>query len=128
VLADADSGQPDVVLLATGSEVALILAARELLAGRGLQARVVSMPSWDVFEEQDEAYKEAVLPPSVPARLAVEAAVPMGWERYVGAQGAVIGIDRFGASASGELLFEKFGFTPEAVAERAAGLVQREAK
>ena len=128
VLADADSGQPDVVLLATGSEVALILAARELLAGRGLQARVVSMPSWEVFEEQDEAYKEAVLPPSVPARLAVEAAVPMGWERYVGAQGAVIGIDRFGASASGELLFEKFGFTPEAVAERAAGLVQREAK
>jgi transketolase len=126
VLADADSGTPDVLLLATGSEVSIVLAARALLAERGLQARVVSMPSWEVFDEQPQAYKDEVLPPSVRTRLAVEAAVCMGWHRYVGGQGDVLGIDHFGASAPAAVLFEKFGFTPEAIAERAAALVERE--
>ncbi len=125
VLAEADSGSPDVLLIASGSEVALVLEAQALLAGRGLQARVVSMPSWEVFEEQTQSYRDEVLPPSVRARLAVEAAVPMGWKRYVGGQGDAIGLDHFGASAPADVLFEKFGFTPEAVAGRAEELVKR---
>ena len=125
VLADADSGRADVLLLATGSEVSLALAARDRLAQRGLRARVVSMPSWEVFEEQPQAYQDEVLPPSVRARLAVEAASPQGWRRYVGDRGDVVGVDRFGASAPAKVLLEQFGFTPEAVAERAAALVER---
>jgi transketolase len=123
VLADADSGAPDIVLLATGSEVSLALAARDRLAERGLQARVVSMPSWELFEQQPQAYKDEVLPPDVRARLAVEAGSPQGWHKYVGDRGDVVGLDHFGASAPAKVLFEQFGFTPEAVAERAAALV-----
>jgi transketolase len=125
VLADADSGQPEVVLLATGSEVSLALGARDLLAQRGVQVRVVSMPSWEVFEEQAQRYKDEVLPPKVRARLAVEAAASFGWERYVGDGGEVVGVDRFGASAPGKVIFEHFGFTPEAVADRAETLARR---
>ncbi len=125
VVSDAASPQPDIVLLATGSEVALALEAQALLRGRGIAARVVSMPSWEVFEEQDAAYKESVLPSQVMARLAVEAAATFGWERYVGLEGDVLGIDRFGASAPAEVLFKEFGFTPEDVAERALRLLRR---
>ena len=124
VLADAVSGSPDIVLLATGSEVSLALAARDRLAERGLQARVVSMPSWELFEQQPQAYKDEVLPPDVRARLAVEAGSPQGWHKYVGDRGDVVGLDHFGASAPAKVLFEQFGFTPEAVAERAATLVE----
>jgi transketolase len=125
VLADADSGQPDILLLATGSEVWVALGARDLLAQRGLSARVVSMPSWEIFEEQPQAYRDEVLLPTVRARVAVEAAAPFGWHKYVGDHGDIVGLDRFGASAPGNVVYEKLGFTPEHVAERAAALVER---
>jgi len=115
VLAEAPQGTPEVLILATGSEVPLALAAHEKLVQEGVAVRVVSMPSWEVFEAQEVAYREKVLPTNIKARLAVEAAVPMGWERYVGAEGRVIGIERFGASAPGAVVLEKFGFTVEAI-------------
>ena len=127
VLRDAPEGRPDIILIGTGSEVHLALAAQEGLAERGIRARVVSMPSWKLFDAQPPEYRARVLPPDVPARLAIEAAVPMGWERYVGPQGAVMGLDRFGASAPYKVLMEKFGFTPEAVVERALRLLRRDA-
>lgn len=122
VLADAEEVQ--VILMATGSEVALALEAGELLAGQGIAARVVSMPSWELFEAQPPTYREAVLPPTVTARLAVEAGVALGWDRYVGPSGATLTQDRFGASAPYEVLAEEFGFTAEAVAERARALLE----
>jgi len=122
VLADAED-TPDVVLLASGSEVQVALAARALLAEKGVQARVVSMPSRELFEKQPQAYKDAVLPPQVTARLAVEAGVRMGWERYVGMRGDVVSVERFGASAPYKVLWEKFGFTGPQVAERALALL-----
>ena len=122
VLADAE-GTPDVVLLASGSEVQVALAARALLAEKGVRARVVSMPSQELFEKQPQAYKDAVLPPQVTARLAVEAGVRMGWERYVGMRGDVVSVERFGASAPYKVLWEKFGFTGPQVAERALALL-----
>jgi transketolase len=114
-------GAPDVVLLGTGSEVQLCLAAAEQLATEGVAARVVSMPSWERFAAQDPSYRDAVLPPDVRARVAVEAAAPFGWERWVGDAGTVIGMERFGASAPAEVLFERFGFTPDRVADAARG-------
>ncbi len=125
ILRDPPEGRPEVILIASGSEVHVALGAQEVLAQRGVRARVVSMPSWDLFEAQPEEYQAAVLPPEIPARLAVEAAVPMGWERYVGPYEAVAGIRRFGASAPYEVLMEKFGFTPQAVAERALEVLER---
>lgn len=122
VLADTP-GTPDVLLIATGSEVHLALEARDLLAERGVAARVVSMPSWELFGAQPASYREAVLPPQVTARLAIEAGVTMGWARYVGSAGEVLGLDRFGASAPYEVLKEKFGFTAEAVVERVLNLL-----
>jgi transketolase len=122
VLAEA-SGAIDVILIATGSEVHLALEARKLLAEKGVAARVVSMPSWELFDAQEPAYREAVLPSSVAARLAIEAGVTQGWEKYVGPDGAVVGLDRFGASAPYKVLMEQFGFTPQAVAERALELL-----
>lgn len=125
ILAEApgDPGQPpDLILLATGSEVALCLSARERLEQEGLRARVVSLPSWELFEEQPESYRRQVLPPGVRARLSVEAGVRLGWERYVGDEGAILSLDRFGASAPAEVLFERFGFTVEAVTDRARSL------
>jgi transketolase len=116
VLADAPEGNPDVLLLASGSEVHLALAAREQLAQAGIAARVVSMPSWELFEAQDATYRDDVLPPHITARVAVEAGVSMGWQRYVGREGKIIGLDHFGASAPGGLVLEKFGFTADAVA------------
>ena len=100
------------------------LLSDAVLAQEGVQARVVAMPCWELFEEQSQAYKESVLPPGVTARLAVEAGVRLGWDRYVGPQGDVVSVDRFGASAPVGVIWEKFGFTPQAVAERARKLIQ----
>ena len=115
----SDAGEPQAVLIATGSEVQLALNAQALLAERGVAARVVSMPSWELFEKMPREYRDAVLPPAVTARVAVEAGIAMGWERYVGASGAVVGMTGFGASAPGGTVMEKFGFTSERVVEAA---------
>ncbi|MBI2767381.1 MAG: transketolase [Chloroflexi bacterium] len=125
VLADAASGTPDIILIATGSEVSLAMAARGILAEEGIHARVVSMPSWDIFEAQSQAYRDSVLPPAIAARLAIEAASPFGWERYTGPHGDVLGLDHFGASAPYKTVFERFGFTPENVARRARAVISR---
>jgi transketolase len=117
VLADAEGGDPDVILLATGSEVALALSARDELAGEGIRVRVVSMPCLELFDRQPQAYRDEVLPPSVGARVAVEQASTLGWGRYVGDRGAVVGMHTFGASAPLKMLVQKFGFTPDAVAD-----------
>ena len=122
VLADAPGGRPDMILIATGSELSLAVGARAKLAEKNIQARVVSMPSWELFDAQPKDYRDAVLPPAVKRRLAVEAGVPQGWHRYVGDAGDVIGIERFGASAPGNVVMEKLGFTVEHVVERALAL------
>jgi len=125
ILADGPGGKPDVILIGSGSEVSLILAARAKLAEQRIHARVVSMPCWEFFERQPEAYRDQVLPRSVRARLAVEAALSQGWHRWVGDGGDVIGVDRFGASAPGNVVMEKLGFTVDHVAARAAALLKR---
>jgi transketolase len=125
VLADAPGKAPEVILIASGSEVPVALEAYEKLTAEGIAARVVSLPSWDLFERQPQDYKDEILPPTVAARLAVEAAVPLGWERYVGTKGAVIGMTRFGASAPYQVLAEKFGFTAANVVQRAKELLGR---
>ncbi|MEQ9400350.1 MAG: transketolase [Longimicrobiales bacterium] len=122
VLAEASGGSPDVILLASGSEVGLALDARAVLEADGVATRVVSLPSWTLFQEQDAAYRDEVLPPAVRARVSVEAASTFGWSRWVGSAGASVGIDRFGASAPAEVLFEKFGFTVEHVVAAARGV------
>jgi transketolase len=116
VLRDPRTGPPRAVIIATGSEVHPALGAQELLAAEGVGVRVVSMPSWEVFSAQTEAYRRSVLPPDLGARVSVEAGVTLGWERWVGEKGTALGIDRFGASAPGGQNLEKFGFTAEAVA------------
>ena len=116
-------GPPDVVLMGTGSEVQHALQAARALEEEGIQAQVVSMPSWELFEEQSETYQRKVLPPSVTARVSIEAGVTQGWERYVGPEGTAIGVDRFGASAPGERVMEEYGLTAERVAEAARALV-----
>jgi len=124
---DDDDGTPDVILMGTGSEVQHALRAAETLrADDGRSVRVVSMPSWELFEAQPDSYREEVLPPSVPARVAIEAGATQGWARYVGPNGAVIGIDRFGASAPGGTNMEKFGFTAENVVQTARGVLDRQ--
>jgi transketolase len=123
VLAES-TGIPDVILIASGSEVYLALEARGLLAQKGVAVRVVSMPSWELFDAEPESYREAVLPPQVTARLAIEAGVTQGWAKYVGLGGDVMGLERFGASAPYKVLMEKFGFTAEAAAERALRLLE----
>jgi transketolase len=126
VLADAPAGkQPEVLLLATGSEVSLCVEAYEKLAGEGIAARVVSMPSWDIFEKQDQAYKDSVLPPDVNARVAVEQAATLGWDRYTGRLGSQIVMHTFGASAPLKALQTKFGFTPARVYEEAKKQIER---
>jgi transketolase len=127
ILADAKDGKPEVILMATGSEVSLCIAAYDQLMSEGIKARVVSMPSWDIFEKQDESYKQHVLPPEVKARVGVEQASTFGWSQYVGPSGIIIGMHRFGASAPIKDVLKKFGFTSEHVAE-AARVVIRESK
>ncbi|MCQ0022257.1 transketolase [Streptomyces somaliensis DSM 40738] len=119
VLLDAEGGEPRVVLIATGSEVHLAVGARERLQAEGVPTRVVSMPCVEWFEEQDRGYRESVLPPSVRARVAVEAGIGLTWHRYVGDAGRIVSLEHFGASADGKLLFREYGFTPEAVAAAA---------
>ena len=113
VLADGGGGPPEVILIATGSEISLCVDVYEKLASEGVKARVVSMPSWELFEQQDDAYRAAVLPPAVTRRVAVEQASTLGWERYTGTHGTIIGMKTFGASAPLKELLVKFGFTPE---------------
>jgi transketolase len=125
VLAEAEGGSIDVILIATGSEVSVAMGAREKLAAEGINARVVSLPSWELFEKQSQDYRDSVLPPAVTARLSIEAAVPLGWERYVGSQGRTLGMVTFGASAPIKIVMEKFGFTPDHVAQRAKQLLGR---
>ena len=115
VLSDAPGGKPDVILMATGSEVGLCVAAQEKLASEGVKARVVSIPSWELFEQQGSAYKESVLPVSVTARVSVEMASTFGWERYIGPKGKAVGMHTFGASAPLEDVLKKFGFTVDTV-------------
>jgi len=126
ILAEAEGGAtPDAILIATGSEVTVALEARALLAERGVATRVVSMPSWEIFEAQDQEYKDSVLLPGVEDRISVEAGVTMGWERYVGLRGMSVGIERFGASAPGETVLTELGITPERVANVTLGLLDR---
>src|SRR5208283_1892936 len=119
-----DVANPQVILIGTGSEVSLALGAAKLLAGEGIRARVVSFPSWKLFEEQSAEYKASVLPANVP-KLAIEAGATLGWWKYVGAGGDVVGLDRFGASAPGPLVMKELGFSPENVAARAKRLVKQ---
>lgn len=128
VLADAPSGNPDLILIASGSEIGLVVAARDKLLEQQIQARVVSMPSWELFEAQTREYRDSVLPPALRARLAVEAAEPSGWCRYVGDHGDTMGVDRFGASAPGQVVMREYGFNVENVCRRAMALVHRERK
>ena len=124
VLADAPNGRPDVILIATGSEVGLIMAARQKLQEQNVGARVVSMPSWDLFDAQPQSYRDQVLLPSVHARLAVEAGASQGWHRYVGDRGDVLGVDRYGASAPGDVVMREYGFTAENVCKRTLALLR----
>ncbi len=123
VLSDAKNARPELILIASGSEVGLILAAAERLQGEGIAVRCVSMPSWELFEAQPKAYRDEVLPPAVPARLAVELGVAQGWQRYTGDQGDMLGVERFGASAPAETLLREYGFTVDNVYARAKALI-----
>lgn len=125
ILADSDGGKPEVILLATGSEVSLCLETHERLNKEGVRSRVVSMPCWEIFENQSVEYRDSVLPPDVRARVSVEQASTLGWDRYVGADGVKIGMETFGASAPLKELQKKFGFTPERVLEVARELARR---
>jgi transketolase len=116
VLSDPPDGVPGAIVIATGSEVEIALSAQSSLAKEGIRCRVVSMPCWEIFEAQDREYRESVLPPSISARVSIEAGVTLGWSRYIGDSGKAIGVDRFGASAPGEVIYEKLGITAAAVA------------
>jgi len=124
VLADPPTGDPRAILIASGSEVALCVAAQQQLAESGIAVRVVSLPSWELFETQTDAYRQSVLPPSIPQRLAVEAGVPLGWERYTGSAGDILGIDGFGGSAPYKDLANKYGFTVDNVTQRLLRLLE----
>jgi transketolase len=128
VLADVSGGKPDVLLLASGSEVSLCLDAAEQLKTDGVRARVVSMPSWELFEHQPQAYRDSVIPPTVTARVCVEQASTFGWARYAGLTGEIIGMTSFGASAPLKELQKKFGFTVANVVAAAKGQLQKRAK
>jgi transketolase len=119
---------PEVILIATGSEVWVALEARERLQASGIATRVVSMPCWELFAEQDQGYRDQVLPPAVRARLAVEAAASFGWARWIGEDGDMVGVDRFGASAPGATVLEQVGFTPDNVTDRARALLRRQGR
>jgi transketolase len=125
VLSDAKDGKPALVLIGTGSEVGLIVAAADKLQADGIAVRCVSMPSWELFDAQPQAYRDEVLPPDVTARLAVELGSPQGWHRYVGDHGDVLGIDHFGASAPADVLLREFGFTVDNVVARAKALLAK---
>jgi transketolase len=125
VMADAPDRRPEVILIASGSEVSLAVAAHETLSSEGIRSRVVSMPSWEIFEHQPKAYRDSVLPPLVMARVAIEQGSVLGWDRYVGASGQIIGMKTFGASAPLKELQRKFGFEPERVVAAAKEVLGR---
>jgi transketolase len=125
VLADPDRGDPEVILLATGSEVALAVEAHEKLIADGVRSRVVSLPCWELFERQERPYRDAVLPPAITARVSVEEASTLGWDRFVGPEGERIGMHTFGSSAPLKDVQTKFGFTPDKVAETAKEVLAR---
>ena len=124
-MADAEGGAPDIILIGTGSEVRLCVDAYEKLKAEGVKARVVSMPSWEIFEKQDQGYRDEVLPPSCTRRLTVEQGSVIGWDRYAGRDGTVVGMHTFGASAPIKDLLGKFGFTDEKVYEAAKALLAK---
>jgi len=124
ILHEAKKGPPQLLLLATGSEVHSIIAAAKQLENEGIAARAISVPSWEIFQQQPQSCRDEILPPLVTARLAVEAATPLGWERFVGLKGAVIGMESFGASAPGTQLFEHFGFTVQNIVDKARSLLR----
>ncbi len=123
VLADSAADPPKLILIATGSEVSIALEAHNQLTREGVASRVVSMPCWDLFQAQPQSYKDTVLPPGVKARVSVEAGSPLGWERYVGLEGAIIGLNRFGASAPGEIVMRELGFTPDHIVKVAKSIL-----
>jgi len=125
ILSDSSSGKPEVILIATGSEVHLALEVHEKLLAEGIKTRVVSMPSWELFEQQPEKYRQEVLPPDVTQRVSIEAGVTLGWHRYVGSEGEIIGIDHFGASAPGNILLKEFGFTSVDILNRVRTVLTR---
>ena len=125
ILAEAANGRPEIILIATGSEVSLIVEAQRELEKQNIQTRLVSMPSWELFDAQAEEYRCSVFPPLIRARLAVEAGATQGWRRYVGDLGDVIGLDHFGASAPGPVLMREYGFTVENVCKRALALIEK---
>jgi len=125
VMADANGSPPEIILIASGSELSLAVDAHEVLASRGVRSRLVSMPSWDIFEHQPASYREEVLPPRVKARIAVEQGSVLGWDRYVGPEGRIIGMKTFGASAPLKELQRKFGFEPDRVVAAAMELLGR---
>ena len=122
-MADAPNGDPEIILIASGSEVSLAVEAHEKLTAEGIHSRAVSMPSWEIFEEQPREYRESVLPPEVKARIAIQQASTFGWDRYVGPTGQVIGMKTFGASAPLKELQKKFGFQPDRVVGAAKTLL-----
>ncbi|MFP4476789.1 MAG: transketolase [Desulfatibacillaceae bacterium] len=122
---DDTRSKPDVILVATGSEVSLALTAADILAERGVMARVVNMPSWELFAQQTRVYRDAVLPPDVDKRLVIEAGSPFGWERYAGCKGRILGIDGYGSSAPGNVVLEKYGYTVERVVNEALAMVRK---
>ncbi len=116
---DAEGGKPDVILISAGTEVQHIVAAADLLKAEGIKARLVSLPCFELFDEQDAAYKESVLPSNITARVSIEMSATFGWDRYVGPKGKIIGMHRFGAVCATEDLLKKFGFSPEHVVKAA---------
>ncbi len=125
ILADAEDSQPTFILIASGSEVGPAFEAYQTLTAQGVKTRLVSMPSWELFERQDAAYREQVLPPTVKARMAVEAGITLGWSQYVGDEGHVLGVDRFGASAPGGIVLEQYGFSPQGIVQTANEYLNR---
>jgi transketolase len=123
VLERENAASPSLILLASGSEVALVVAAAERMRGEGIAVRTVSMPSWELFDAEPQSYRDEVLPPQASARLAVELGVRQGWDRYVGARGDMLGIEGFGAAAPAKVLLEKYGFTVDNVVVRAKRLL-----
>jgi transketolase len=127
ILLEAAGGSPEAILIASGSEVGVAVAARDELQRDGIPTRVVSLPSWFLFQRQDPSYRDHVLPPTVAARVSIEAGATLGWERWIGSSGVAIGLDHFGASAPYDILYERFGITPQAVVRAVEGLLARHA-
>jgi len=123
ILSEAEGGKPDLILMATGSEVQLAVGAQPVLEKAGIKTRVVSMPCWELFEEQDQSYQDEVLPPDVKKRISIEAASPMGWYKWVGSEGDIIAVETYGASAPAEIIFEKYGFTVDNVVQHGLALM-----